>query len=54
MDLPGAMTPQECMEELALDNIKAKPWRITYVLFLKMSLFLVFDSSFRVTARVMQ
>ena len=29
MDLPGAMTPQECMEELALDNIKAKPWRIT-------------------------
>jgi hypothetical protein len=28
MDLAEAMTPQECMEELRLDDIRDKPWRI--------------------------
>jgi hypothetical protein len=28
MDLPGAMTPDECMDELGLDKIRDKPWQI--------------------------
>jgi hypothetical protein len=28
MDLPGAMTPDECMEELELDSIRDKAWHI--------------------------
>ena len=29
MDVAGAMTPEECMEELQLDRIRDKPWHIT-------------------------
>mmetsp|Transcript_22913 Transcript_22913/g.23563 ORF Transcript_22913/g.23563 Transcript_22913/m.23563 type:complete len:188 (-) Transcript_22913:32-595(-) len=29
MDIPGAMTPEECMEELELHEIRGKPWHIT-------------------------
>jgi ADP-ribosylation factor-like protein 6 len=29
MDIPGAMTPEECMEEMELERIKDKPWHIT-------------------------
>lgn len=29
MDIAGAMTAEECMEELALDRIKDKAWHIT-------------------------
>lgn len=29
MDIPGAMTPEECMEELELEHIRDKPWHIT-------------------------
>jgi hypothetical protein len=28
MDIAGAMTPDECMEKLGLDNIRDKPWHI--------------------------
>ena len=28
MDIPGALTPEECMEELQLDKIRDKPWHI--------------------------
>jgi hypothetical protein len=28
MDIPGAITPEECMEELELDTIRGKPWHI--------------------------
>lgn len=28
MDIAGAMTPEECMEELQLDRIRDKPWHI--------------------------
>lgn len=29
MDIAGAMTPDECVEELHLYKIKSKPWHIT-------------------------
>eukprot|EP01041_Mallomonas_annulata_P009111 gene9111-18878_t len=29
MDISGAMTPEECMEDLQLDRIRDKPWHIT-------------------------
>eukprot|EP00607_Mallomonas_marina_P007903 CAMPEP_0182423986 /NCGR_PEP_ID=MMETSP1167-20130531/10106_1 /TAXON_ID=2988 /ORGANISM="Mallomonas Sp, Strain CCMP3275" /LENGTH=176 /DNA_ID=CAMNT_0024603425 /DNA_START=147 /DNA_END=674 /DNA_ORIENTATION=- len=29
MDVSGAMTPEECMDELQLDRIRDKPWHIT-------------------------
>ena len=29
MDIPGAMTPEECMEDLSLPKIRDKPWHIT-------------------------
>ena len=29
MDVSGALTPEECMEELGLDKIRDKPWHIT-------------------------
>uniref|UniRef100_A0A7S2V202 ADP-ribosylation factor-like protein 6 n=1 Tax=Fibrocapsa japonica TaxID=94617 RepID=A0A7S2V202_9STRA len=29
MDLPGAMTPLDCMQELELENVGDKPWHIT-------------------------
>jgi hypothetical protein len=32
MDIPGAMTPEECMEELELHEIRGKPWHITYTI----------------------
>ena len=32
MDVPGAITPEECMEELELDGIRGKAWHIRYVL----------------------
>lgn len=28
MDIPGAMTDEECMEELELTDIRDKPWHI--------------------------
>lgn len=28
MDLAGALTPEECMDELGLDKIGAHPWHI--------------------------
>jgi hypothetical protein len=31
MDVPGALTPEECMDEMDLDKIRDKPWHITYV-----------------------
>ena len=34
MDVAGAMTPEECMEELQLDRIRDKPWHITYATFI--------------------
>lgn len=33
MDIAGAMTAEECMEELGLDRIKDKAWHITLVFF---------------------
>lgn len=29
MDVPGAMSPDECVEELRLDKIKSRAWHIT-------------------------
>jgi ADP-ribosylation factor-like protein 6 len=29
MDIAGASSPEECMEELQLDRIRDKPWHIT-------------------------
>jgi len=29
MDIAGAMSPEECMDELSLDRIRDKPWHIT-------------------------
>jgi ADP-ribosylation factor-like protein 6 len=29
MDMPGALTPEECMVELELDKIRDKPWHIS-------------------------
>jgi hypothetical protein len=31
MDIPGAMTDEECAEELELTDIRDKPWHIVYV-----------------------
>ena len=31
MDIAGALSPEECMEELELDRIRDKPWHIAYV-----------------------
>lgn len=31
MDIAGALSPDECMEELHLDAIRGKPWHITYI-----------------------
>ena len=31
MDVAGALTPDECMDELELDKIRDKPWHITCV-----------------------
>lgn len=29
MDAPGAISPEECMEGMELDNIRDRPWHIT-------------------------
>ena len=29
MDIAGACTPEECMDDLELDKIREKPWHIT-------------------------
>lgn len=29
MDIPGALTPEECMDEMDLDTIRDKAWHIT-------------------------
>jgi hypothetical protein len=29
MDVPGALSPEECMEELELEIIRGKAWHIT-------------------------
>jgi hypothetical protein len=29
MDVPGALTPEECMDEMDLDTIRDKAWHIT-------------------------
>lgn len=31
MDIPGALTPEECMDEMDLDIIRDKAWHITLV-----------------------
>lgn len=33
MDIPGALTPEECMDEMDLDKIRDKAWHITLVIF---------------------
>jgi hypothetical protein len=33
MDIPGALTPEECMDEMDLDKIRDKAWHITLVYF---------------------
>jgi hypothetical protein len=33
MDIPGALTPEECMDEMDLDKIRDKAWHITLVHF---------------------
>ncbi len=30
IDIPGALSPEECMDELELDKIKSRAWHITY------------------------
>jgi hypothetical protein len=34
MDIPGALTPEECMDEMDLDKIRDKAWHITLVSFI--------------------
>jgi hypothetical protein len=29
MDIPGAMSAEDCMDELSLDKIRDKAWHIT-------------------------
>lgn len=28
-DIPGSLTPEDCMDELSLSKIKDKPWHMT-------------------------